>query len=96
MDADATPDSKSMSKKNNAKFKRMKERDDRKPYMFYPEDSDKANWDLFITLILVYTCVATPARIAFSTEDTVGWAIVRWLVDFLFLVDIIIIFNSAY
>ena len=96
LDAQATPDAKSMKGKNKEKFKRMREREDRKPFMIYPEDSDKANWDLFITLVLVYTCVATPARIAFSTEDTVGWATVRWLVDFFFLVDIIIIFFSAY
>jgi hypothetical protein len=73
----------------------MIHRDVRKKFMFYPEDVDKANWDLFITVILVYTCIATPARIAFSSEDTVGWATVRWIVDFLFLMDIIIIFNSA-
>ena len=63
--------------------------------MFYPEDSIKANWELFITIILVWTCIATPARIAFTTEDTTGWAIVKWVTDILFLVDIIIVFFSA-
>ena len=63
--------------------------------MFYPEDSLKANWDLFITVILVYTCIATPARIAFTTEDTLGWSIIKWVTDLLFLADIIIIFFSA-
>ena len=63
--------------------------------MFYPEDSTKANWDLFITVVLLYTCITTPMRIAFSDGDTLGQSIVKWFVDFLFLVDIIIIFNSA-
>ena len=95
MDVDAIPKA-SKKQVNKEKFKRMKEREDRKPYMFYPEDTNKANWDLFITVVLVYTCVATPARIAFSTDETFGWKFVRILVDLLFLVDIIIIFNSAY
>jgi hypothetical protein len=63
--------------------------------MLYPEDPAKNNWDLFITLILIYTCVATPARMAFAEHDTIGWIIVKWVVDALFLMDIIITFNSA-
>ena len=53
--------------------------------MFYPEDVDKANWDLFMTVVLVYTCVATPSQIAFPPPGGVklGWKIVRWAVDFL-------------
>ena len=74
----------------------MIERTDRKQYLFYPEDTNKANWDLFITVVLIYTCVATPARIAFSDDETFGWKFVRILVDSLFLVDILIIFNSAF
>ena len=66
--------------------------------MFYPEDGSKANWDLFITIVLVYTCIATPARIAFDNNDEieVGWEAIRWIVDFFFLIDIIICFNTAY
>lgn len=63
--------------------------------MIYPEDPRKANWDLFITIVLVYTCVATPARMAFVHSDPIGWTIIKWLIDFMFLVDIIIIFFSA-
>lgn len=39
----------------------MIKREVTRPYMFYPEDPDKANWDLFMTIVLVYTCVATPS-----------------------------------
>lgn len=74
----------------------MVQREERKPFMIYPEDPDKANWDLFITLILIFTCVATPARMAFVEVDTTGWVVVRWIIDSLFLIDIIIIFNSAF
>lgn len=66
--------------------------------MFYPEDASKGNWDLFITIVLLWTCIATPARIAFDDGDTVevGWETVKWIVDFLFLIDIVINFNTAY
>tara|TARA_B110000285_G_C15000451_1_gene551158 strand:- start:293 stop:625 length:333 start_codon:yes stop_codon:yes gene_type:complete len=95
--ADDLPQAKSIKKKNNEKYKRMVHREVRKPWMFYPEDGSKANWDLFMTIVLVYTCVATPAQIAFPPEGgvKVGWKVVRWMVDFLFLMDIIVIFNSA-
>ena len=76
----------------------MKERENRKPFMFYPEDNNKANWDLFITIVLVWTCILTPARIAFDTDDDIepGFETLRWIVDFFFLVDIVINFNTAY
>jgi hypothetical protein len=50
----------------------MRFRENRKPFLIYPEDEWKANWDLFITLVLVYTCVATPANIAFKDESTLA------------------------
>lgn len=65
--------------------------------MFYPEDTNKGLWDVFITMVLLWTCVVTPARIAFDQDDDVeiGWEVTRWVVDFMFLVDIFINFNSA-
>ena len=63
--------------------------------MVYPEDQQKNNWDLFITIILIYTCVSTPARMAFVEVDTTGWAILKWTIDSLFLIDIVVIFNTA-
>lgn len=56
----------------------------------------KANWDLLITVVLIFTCITTPARLAFVEQDTTSWTIVKWTVDFLFLIDIILVFNSAY
>jgi cbb3-type cytochrome oxidase subunit 1 len=76
-------------------MERMNHRISRVPYMLYPEDNKKTNWDMFITLILLWTCISTPARIAFSEEDTIGWTTLKWTIDFLFLIDIIVIFNSA-
>lgn len=77
------------------KMERMNHRDSRVPYMFYPEDNMRNNWDMFITVVLLWTCITTPARIAFVEDDTPFWAFIKWAVDFMFLIDIIIIFNSA-
>ena len=34
--------------------------------MIYPEDDYKVNWDLFITIVLLFTCIETPLRVAFN------------------------------
>ena len=39
------------------------------PYLFYPENEGKAFWDLFMTVVLLTSCVLTPLDIAFSEEE---------------------------
>ena len=68
--------------------------------MIYPEDHYKEIWDLAITLVLLFTCIYTPIEIAFDFDNaesrTVFQFIIKYLIDSFFLLDIIIIFNSAY
>jgi len=63
--------------------------------MTYPEDPNKANWDLIITLILVLSCIMTPVNMAFDKELGNEWDWILGFMDFLFLIDCIVIFNSA-
>jgi hypothetical protein len=42
----------------------MTERKNKKCCMFYPEDPFKTQWDLFITLVLIFTCIESPYRIS--------------------------------
>jgi len=52
----------------------MKHRDDKKDWILYPEDQSKTYWDIYITLILLITCLLTPWRIAFGEEeDPIEW-----------------------
>lgn len=51
---------------------------------------------MWITFILILTCIVTPIRIAFYEEDTLEWEVINYTVDFFFLFDIIVCFNSAY
>ena len=45
---------------------------------------------------MLFTALVTPFRIAYYDDDPLGWIITNTLVDFLFAVDIILNFFSAY
>ena len=69
--------------------------------MFYPGNLFKENWNTLITIVLVFTCIVTPAQIAFNinetdNDDAQPWDIVNYIVDFTFFLDIIFTFNSAF
>ena len=50
-----------------------------------------------MTLVLLTTCILTPLNIAFNLEESNRkLKVVDYMIDFLFFVDIIVIFNSAY
>ena len=56
-------------------------------------------WDLIVTFFLMFTCIVTPWRLAFyfDEEDApIEWKIINYTIDFGFLMDIIVNFNSAY
>jgi hypothetical protein len=58
----------------------------------YPSNKYKGWWDLFMTLVLLLTCVLTPYNIAFQKPET-------WLntaIDILFVVDMMAAFNTVY
>lgn len=71
-------------------------RDDRKRYLIYPEDEFKGVWDVFMAMTLLFTCIATPLRVAFYETDNLQWTIINYIVDFAFFLDIFVSFNSAY
>ena len=68
----------------------------KKKCMIYPNNALKANWDMIVTLILIFTCMVTPYRIAFVEEDDEFWTVLNTSIDFMFLIDMILCFVSAY
>jgi len=62
--------------------------------MIYP-CQEKLVWDLFITLVLFFSCIETPYRIAFVKEDGSLGLLIGYSVDLMFFIDIILTFNSA-
>ena len=73
-----------------------------KKCIFYPEEKFRTNWELFITLLLLFTCVVTPYRLGFEEFDSEAgfnfktWDYINLLVDLLFGVDIVLNFFFAY
>lgn len=62
----------------------------------YPEASFKIFWDLFLGGVLIFSCTTTPYRIALVEVDSIEWVVANVVVDVLFLMDILLIFNTAY
>ena len=55
-----------LAKISEEKIRKMTERVDRIDDIIYPEDTFKSRWDLFLTFVLLGTCIITPYRIAFG------------------------------
>ena len=75
---------------------RMRDRPDRKWYIFYPEDRIKINWDLFIAFVLIITCSITPVTLAFYEQENIGMSIFNLTINVFFGIDIIVIFFTAF
>lgn len=73
-------------------------RKNKKKCIVYPEDKFKSGWDIIMTLVLLGACISTPLEIAFSTEMKTSMFDdpTSFIIDMLFLFDIILIFNTAY
>lgn len=66
-------------------------------YVINPEGFLKGVWNSVITLILIYTAVVMPVRLAFMEAvyfDT--WTTIDFCIDILFFIDIFVNFFSAY
>ena len=46
--------------------------------------------------MLLFACLVTPYRIAFVDKDDYAWNVIDAVVDILFVVDMLLIFNTAY
>lgn len=69
----------------------------RKKCMIYPNDTCKLWWDVSISLVLLISTFTTPIDLAFSrmSEENPGFSTFNYTLDFFFLLDIIVMFNSA-
>jgi len=78
------------------KVERMTSRNNQKVCLIYPENRFKSWWDLFMTLVLLITCIATPYTIAFVIDEPPSLIIFNAVIDALFLMDMILCFLSVY
>ena len=72
--------------------------EERKKCMLYPDDTFYIYWDMFISFILLVSCLITPLNFAFQAElEAIEWYVLMgWIIDLIFLVEIFINYNSSY
>lgn len=74
---------------------------ERKSYLIYPDSCWKAYFDLFIVVLLIFSCNLIPVLLAFQTstdafgDEVRGWTITNLVIDFMFLVDIVLLFFTV-
>jgi hypothetical protein len=59
-------------------------------------DEFKNGWDLCLAIVLIFSSLMSPYRLAFVEEDDTKWKVINTIVDLMFTMDIFIVFNSAY
>lgn len=69
-----------------------------KRWLIYPDENKKVAWDIFISLILLFSCFITPFDLAFPNivEEYQNYRIMGNVIDIIFLIDIFVNFASAY
>ena len=60
-----------------------------------PEDKFKAVWNMIIVILLMYTAIFVPFRIAFVQTDSSSIVVFEQIVDIIFGIDILVNFLSA-
>lgn len=63
--------------------------------LIYPDNKFYAFWDLFMTVVLLFSCIITPIHLALFEELNETWTAINWSIDAFFFVDILVNFNAA-
>ena len=65
-------------------------------WIIHPENKLKRLWDIFIGILIIYSVISVTLSICFEIEPSFGDKMMEWIVDFIFLVDIFVVFNTAF
>jgi hyperpolarization activated cyclic nucleotide-gated potassium channel 2 len=69
----------------------------RKKCLIYPTNKWLKKWDMTMIIVLIITLILSPIAIAFDqVADDIGTEIVLYSIDMLFLLDIFVIFGTAF
>ena len=70
----------------------------RKKCILYPDDTFYIYWDMFISVILLVSCMITPLNFAFQSElEAIQWYVNCGIaIDCFFALEIVLNFNSSY
>lgn len=66
--------------------------------IFRPNDNFKSKWDLVIMFGALFNCYFVPLNVAFDDQslDSIPFLILNSIIDFIFLMDIIISFRTVF
>ena len=70
--------------------------EDTKTCVIMPDDKYKRRWNLWIGLLLLYTGIFVPLRVAFYDKASTGVIVMETIVDICFFVDIVLTFFTAF
>ena len=66
-------------------------------FLLFPDNKHKQRWDLWVSFLVILSCILTPWRIAFiDSDDSFWWILLDTLIDTFFLVDIVLNFFTVY
>lgn len=65
-------------------------------YPFLPDSLFLFYWNVYLMILMLYTVIFMPYFIAFVDNEILLWKILENIVDFSFLLDILITFNVSY
>ena len=84
-----------MKQQLRLRFKREIAETQQYRWLIAPENDYKAQWDIIITSVLMFSCVLTPLQMALFDELSLTWEWINNSIDIMFFIDMIIIFNTA-
>jgi hypothetical protein len=56
----------------------------------------KQYWDFYVIFLILYVALVVPYRLGFESDDTPGWIVWGYFLDFSFLIDIILTFFTSF
>lgn len=56
----------------------------------------KLVWDIYLMFVLILTTFIIPYRLAFYESDTLGWELLYYFFDLMFLIDVFLCFITSY
>lgn len=65
-------------------------------YTINPNATYKLIWDAIVSIIVIYSIIMVPLQLSFSVAIEGGFHVVDWIIDVLFMIDIIVNFFTAY
>ena len=63
---------------------------------FHPKSVFRGRWDFLMCILILYSCIATPIRIAFGATNFGTFAGIDVFIDMLFILDVAINFQTGY